>query len=96
MISRRQLLGSTLWRTLVHGTPGPKGYRPIVAAPGEPSLLRGDLLGGATYAPRGRTPLLALGQLTDMHVLDAQSPARVEFIDRFNDPDSPLAGTLPF
>ena len=31
-----------------------------------------------------------------MHVLDAQSPARVEFLDRYNDPDSPFAPYLPF
>src|SRR4051794_11326499 len=36
--------GSTLARTLVHGTPGTLGYRRIVPGPGEPSVVRGDLL----------------------------------------------------
>ncbi|PZS33409.1 MAG: TIGR03767 family metallophosphoesterase [Pseudonocardiales bacterium] len=88
--------GSTLARTLQHGPPGVKGYRKVVAGPGEPSLLRGDLLGGATRGSGSRTPVVALGQLTDMHIVDAQSPARVEFIDRLNDPDSPGSGSLPF
>ena len=44
-----------------------------------------------TTAGRRPRPLIALGQLTDMHMLDAQSPARVEFLDRYNDPDSPFA-----
>ena len=32
-----------------------------------------------------RAPLPTFAHLTDMHVLDAQSPARVEFLDRSND-----------
>jgi metallophosphoesterase (TIGR03767 family) len=88
--------GSTLARTLQHGPPGVLGYRKVVAGPGEPSLVRGDLLGGVTRGPGSRTPLLTLGQLTDMHIIDAQSPARVEFLDRLNDPGSPLAAQLPF
>ncbi len=88
--------GSTLARTLQHGPPGAMGYRKVVAGPGEPSLVRGDLLGGAARGAGSRTPVLSLGQLTDMHIIDAQSPARVEFLDRLNDPGNPLAGSLPF
>jgi metallophosphoesterase (TIGR03767 family) len=88
--------GTTLAQTLQHGPPGVKGYRKIVVATGEPSLVRGDLLGGASRGSGTRTPVLALGQLTDMHLIDAQSPARVEFLDRLDDPGSPLAGKVPF
>jgi metallophosphoesterase (TIGR03767 family) len=88
--------GTTLAQTLLHGTPDASGYRPVIAGPGEPSTLRGDLLGGATYAPGTRTPLLALNQLTDMHIIDAQSPARVEFLDRLDDPGAPGASVFPF
>ena len=35
-------------------------------------------------------PLLAFIHLTDLHVTDAQSPARAEFLDRLGDTDSPL------
>ncbi|HJQ41934.1 MAG TPA: TIGR03767 family metallophosphoesterase [Jatrophihabitantaceae bacterium] len=87
--------GTTLAQTLLHGPPGAKGYRHVVPGPGEPSLVRGDLLGGAVYNPGNRTPLLAISQLTDMHIVDAQSPARVEFLDRLKNPGSPGASSLP-
>jgi metallophosphoesterase (TIGR03767 family) len=89
---------TTLDRTLLLGPPGAGGYRPIVRGAGEPHLLRDELLvtrGSKRGRGRGR-PLLAFGQLTDIHVVDTQSPARVEFLDRYNDPDSPFAGLLPF
>ncbi len=91
--------GTTLDRTMLLGPPGAGGYRRIVSGRGEPYLRRDELLGGAAarHRPgrRGR-PLLAFGQLTDIHVMDTQSPARVEFLDRYNDPDSPFAPFLPF
>ena len=39
-----------------------------------------------------RSALLTFSHLTDMHVVDAQSPARVEFLDRYDDatPDGSL------
>jgi hypothetical protein len=84
--------GTTLASTKLHGAPGALGYRKVVPGPGEPTLVRGDLLGGVTPQPGlSRTPLLALTQLTDMHLIDAQSPARVEFLDRYDDPGSPGA-----
>lgn len=47
---------------------------------------------------RGRHPLpvgtpevlVTLTHLSDLHVCDAQSPARVEMLDRWGDPDSPI------
>ncbi|MGI8677173.1 MAG: TIGR03767 family metallophosphoesterase [Jatrophihabitans sp.] len=88
--------GSTLATTLQHGTPGTAGYRRIVAGAGEPTTVRGDLLVGASRGSGTRTPLVTFGQFTDMHIIDAQSPARVEFLDRFNDPGGPLASAAPF
>ncbi|TDE21994.1 TIGR03767 family metallophosphoesterase [Actinomadura sp. 6K520] len=83
---RGPVAGTTLDRTYVLGAAGAGGYRPVVTGPGEPYLLRRDL-GGAASARRAATRrgVLAFGHLTDVHVLDAQSPARVEFIDRFRD-----------
>ncbi len=88
--------GTTLAQTLLHGTPDPAGYRRVVVGPGEASLVRDDLLGGAVRGRGRRHAVAAFGQLTDMHIVDAQSPARVEFLDRLDDPDSPLAGVAPF
>lgn len=78
--------GTTLDRTYVLGAAGAGGYRPVITGPGEPHLLRRDL-GGTAAARRAATRrgILAFGHLTDVHVIDAQSPARVEFIDRIRD-----------
>ncbi|NDU75500.1 TIGR03767 family metallophosphoesterase [Actinomadura sp. DSM 109109] len=78
--------GTTLDRTYLLGAAGAGGYRKVVAGPGEPHLLRRDL-GGAASARRAvtRRGVLAFGHLTDVHVIDAQSPARVEFVDRLKD-----------
>ncbi len=88
---------TTLDRTLLLGPPGAGGYRPIVPGPGEPHLVRDELLTTRRTGRRGRRrPILAFGQLTDIHVTDTQSPARVEFLDRYNDPDGPYGYLLPF
>lgn len=80
--------GTTLERTLVRGAPGAGGYAPITVAAGEPYLVRGDL-GAGTARPAGRGRVLAsFAQLTDIHVMDVQSPARFEFFDAY--------GSLPF
>jgi len=76
---------STLAQTLLHGPPNALGYRHIVAGSGEPSLVRNELIADAVSSAGTRTPLLAFAQLTDMHIIDAQSPARVEFLDRLDD-----------
>jgi hypothetical protein len=62
--------GTTLERTLLRGVPGVGGYRKIVAGPGEPHLVRNDLVGSAKRKHHGeRRGLGAFGQLTDMHIL---------------------------
>ena len=85
--------GTTLAETLLAGPAGTGGYRPIQPAPGEPYLIRDELV---TCPPTGttvtRTPLLAFAHLTDIHIVDDQSPARVEFLDRYNDPGSRFTG----
>jgi metallophosphoesterase (TIGR03767 family) len=87
---------STLATTLLHGPPDALGYRHIVIGSGEPSLVRNELIADAVASPGTRTPLVAFAQFTDMHLVDAQSPARVEFLDRLDDPGSPGASSLPF
>jgi len=62
------------------------GYRLLRYGPGEPHVVRDDL--GATAGAarvKNRKPVTTFVQFTDVHVLDAQSPARVEFLDRYSD-----------
>jgi metallophosphoesterase (TIGR03767 family) len=86
--------GTTLERTLVRGTPGVGGYAPITVAPGEPYVVRGDL--GALTARRahGGRVLASFAQLTDIHIMDVQSPARFEFFDAYG--SIPLPGLSDF
>jgi calcineurin-like phosphoesterase family protein len=67
--------GSTLDATLVDRD----GDGFLEAGPGEPLIDRGD------KAPLGRT-LATFGQLTDTHMRDEESPARVTFLDRTGNP----------
>lgn len=80
---------ATLARRFVAGAPGTGGYRPVVEAAGEAHRLRTDL--GVVPDP-GRAqrhkPLSAFAQLSDVHIVDAQSPLRVEWTDRVDDPSS--------
>jgi len=76
----------------VPGQPGDGGYRGLVPADGEPHLVQ-DHLGSFRLRPgwpKAATPLLVIAQLSDTHIMDHQSPGRVELLDRFADPDSPL------
>lgn len=89
----RRAAGTTLDSTVVRGAmQNAQGFVRLAAGPGEPHTVRDDL--GTTAKPGRagrRTALLAFAQLTDIHVIDAQSPGRVEFLDRYNDgPGSPL------
>ncbi|MGN6782083.1 MAG: TIGR03767 family metallophosphoesterase [Marmoricola sp.] len=82
---------TTLGRTYGPGPAGPGGYTPIVSRAGEPHVVRTDL-GVPAQAGRKarRRAVLAFAQLSDVHVVDHQSPMRVEWTDRYEDP-----GTLP-
>lgn len=56
---------------------GSRGYRRLSAGPGYAPVLRTELA-ARTSATASVTPLAALVQLTDLHLVDAQSPARFE------------------
>ncbi|MFL6061403.1 MAG: TIGR03767 family metallophosphoesterase [Marmoricola sp.] len=80
---------TTLDHTFVPGAPNAKGYSKMALGPGEPHQVLTGL--GASAAPGRascRTPLLAFAQFSDIHVVDHQSPGRVEWLDRFEDPNS--------
>ncbi len=80
--------GTTLAQTIVRGVPGSGGYAPLAAGAGEPLLFRGELGGTASHAARDRRVLACFAHLTDVHVMDVQSPARFEFFDAY--------GSIPF
>lgn len=89
---------ATLGRTLVRAPAGATGWRTVTAAPGEVHAVRTGL--GASAAPGRadvRRSVSAFVQLTDIHIIDTQSPARLEFLDRFEDqsrPGDPVPGLL--
>ena len=65
---------------------------------GEPHTLRTDLGGTANPARTStRSPVLAFAHMTDVHLVDAQSPMRLEYVDRLEDqysPGDPIIGLL--
>jgi metallophosphoesterase (TIGR03767 family) len=79
--------GTTLERTIVTGRQiNAGGYRHLRAGAGEPHLVRHDLgIGGRKGRASRRRAVMSLAQFTDIHILDAQTPARVEFLDRISD-----------
>jgi metallophosphoesterase (TIGR03767 family) len=64
------------------GEPNEKGWRDLEEVQDTPHL-------GAPF-PEMFEVLLVLHHLSDLHVCDAQSPIRPEFLDRWADPDSPI------
>lgn len=96
---------TTVDATIRVGRAGPGGYRRLVEGAGEARVRRRDLAAGASPAAGAAAgaaaggaavPLLALLHLSDLHLLDAQSPARVEFLDRCSDDDSPLRADFAY
>jgi metallophosphoesterase (TIGR03767 family) len=88
--------GTTLEQTLLRATTaGSGGYVALRLGPGEPHVVRDDL--GVRPKPdraARRRAVIGFAQLTDMHLIDVQSPARVEWVDRYN--DGSTGSNLPF
>jgi metallophosphoesterase (TIGR03767 family) len=69
-------------RVLRAGSVAP--YRAVAVAQGEPHTVRTDLAGPvASGVGAGGRPLLTVGHVTDLHVTDVESPARFEFLNRY-------------
>jgi metallophosphoesterase (TIGR03767 family) len=85
-------------QSALHDEPDPAtGYRRLVAGPGWSHVVRTDLVHSGTAAATpadGVEVLLTVAHLSDLHVCDSQSPARVEFLDRWADPDSPIVDVV--
>ncbi len=71
---------TTLQQTIRQGSLVSGRYRALTTGPGEPYLPRTDVLRRAPSAARttARRSLLYLGHLSDLHVIEAQSPGRIE------------------
>lgn len=68
----------TTRRTIRRAESQALGWRELEDAPGEPHLE--STLGGQVLA--------CIWHLSDLHICDAESPARLEYLDRYSDPDS--------
>jgi metallophosphoesterase (TIGR03767 family) len=70
--------GLTTKATIARGPEQEGGWRNLVAAPGEDYQHP---------VPTG-TALACIWHVSDVHLCDAESPARLEYLDRYSDPDS--------
>lgn len=84
---------TTLGQTIVRGGAigeGSRGkYFRLAYGPGERHIVRSELAQPREAHGRNvnaKTSLLNVVHFTDIHIIDAQSPARVEFLDRYADP----------
>ena len=83
--------GTTLEVSL--GLAGAGGYRRLTELPGWPIEVLADLAEPRRGREGRRTPVATIVHLTDIHVVDTQSPTRVEFLDRYSDQPT---GSIPF
>jgi metallophosphoesterase (TIGR03767 family) len=84
--------GTTLEATIVRLGSGP--YRRLGLGPAAPIVVR--TLGAEAKGGREdrRKALASIVHLTDIHVIDAQSPTRVEFLDRYAHPSIPFSSAF--
>ncbi|WP_296604572.1 TIGR03767 family metallophosphoesterase [Nocardioides sp.] len=76
---------TTRTSVMVRGTAGAGGYRPVVTAAGESWKVRTDLGTRAKAGRAGRRrPLVAFAQVSDVHIVDTESPMRLEYADPFS------------
>ncbi len=76
--------GTTLEATVARLGAGP--YHALGEGPGWPIVVRAELAEPKSGRDERRVAMAALVHLTDVHLIDTQSPSRVEFLDRFGPP----------
>ena len=67
-------------KTIGVGPANQLGWKELIETPGEFHL---------NELPKGKV-LTVLGHFSDLHVCDAESPSRIEYLDRYSDPDNPM------
>ena len=67
-------------KTIGVGPANQLGWKELIESPGEFHL---------NELPKGKV-LTVLGHFSDLHVCDAESPSRIEYLDRYSDPDNPM------
>jgi metallophosphoesterase (TIGR03767 family) len=84
----------TSWDKTVHRARYDKdaGYQTLIEGDGEPHNLRDDIW---NFPGHPTMSLASFVQFTDLHIVDNQSPARVEFMDRYADFGSPHFHSYP-
>ncbi|MGW1616672.1 TIGR03767 family metallophosphoesterase [Streptomyces sp. NPDC002285] len=78
---------STTGRTKVlalEASPG-TGYLKLITNGNLPTFPKRFLGTGLPANPSVTNPLIAFAQMSDLHIIDDQSPARSEFLDKYND-----------
>ncbi len=76
--------GTTLRATIARA-PG-AGYQRLVEGPGQPLVVRSELGAPKDGREDRRRPMASVVQFSDTHLVDAQSPGRVELLDRLGGP----------
>jgi len=90
-----RLARSTALSTFAVSEPNARGYRSVTIAAPDPHVVRTDLGIAAGDGRAGsRVHKATFVQLSDVHVIDHQSPARLEWFDRFDDPGTANAPTI--
>lgn len=85
--------GTTLAATVVPASTNPAAYTKMAYGSGWPIVVRGELAEPKPRREERRVALASIVHFTDIHVIDAESPARVEYLDRYSDPP---ADSIPF
>ncbi|GAB3135475.1 TIGR03767 family metallophosphoesterase [Tsukamurella serpentis] len=80
------IAGTTLEKVCVPGQARAGGYRPLVDGAAWPLYVRQELATAGSARESTRQALASFVQLTDMHIVDAQSPARFEYIHPIQGP----------
>src|SRR5262245_60451478 len=84
---------TTVDRILVPGDDVGLGYRRLTESDGESHTIRFELTGALTHPTYAFASFV---QFSDLHIVDDQSPARVEFLDRYANFGPPHFGSYPF